>query len=483
MSFIIFPNQLFEKIYIPAELLECNIYLVEEPVYFGDRDVKLNFNKIKLIWQRSAMKAYSKYLNKNNINHQYVEYKHVKKVINGIKRPIHIFDPVDHYLLQKYPYDMVVYDNPNFLLPSLELERINKKFKDKYNHTAFYSEVKKYLSSCEDLKVYEMKSYDKDNRKTIPKDKTIPKLANLSKTDHEYIKEATKYVERTFPNALDPFNGKIVFPVTHRTAKKWLKYFINEKYKNYGKYQDAIQIPNDSSDMYLFHSTISPMLNSGLLMPLNVIRELDKGYRNKKAGKDSYEGIMRQILGWREYQRLLYTYQYDVMKGSNYFNNKNKLSKKWYTAELGIDPVDDVIKQAFKYGYLHHILRLMVMGNFMNLCRISPNEVYKWFMEFSLDSYDWVMIQNIYGMAMWSDNGLSMRKPYITTDSYIISMSNYKSKEDWTKIWRGLFYCFLLDNEKKLKGTPFLRNLNYIKKQSKSKREEILQPGILYLKK
>ncbi len=52
----------------------------------------------------------------------------------------------------------------------------------------------------------------------------------------------------------------------------------------------------------------------------------------------------------------------------------------------------------------------MIMCNFMNLCRIEPDQVYAWFMEFSLDSYDWVMINNVYSMGLFSDGGLTTTK-------------------------------------------------------------------------
>ena len=54
-----------------------------------------------------------------------------------------------------------------------------------------------------------------------------------------------------------------------------------------------------------------------------------------------------------------------------------------------------MIKDGFNTGYLHHIGRLMFVGNFMNLYGISPMEGFKWFMEFSIDSYEWVMCQNV----------------------------------------------------------------------------------------
>ena len=104
----------------------------------------------------------------------------------------------------------------------------------------------------------------------------------------------------------------------------------------------------------------------------------------------------------------------------NYFNHKKKLNSKWYSGETGIRPIDDSIKFAFKTGYLHHIIRLMIMSNFMNLCRLDPYECYKWFMEFAVDSYDWVMIQNVYSMGQWADGGLTMRKPYISSDNYVV---------------------------------------------------------------
>ena len=53
----------------------------------------------------------------------------------------------------------------------------------------------------------------------------------------------------------------------------------------------------------------------------------------------------------------------------------------FYNATTGIPPVDRVIRQILADGYCHHIERLMVLGNFMLLCRIRPDDVYRWFME------------------------------------------------------------------------------------------------------
>ena len=37
----------------------------------------------------------------------------------------------------------------------------------------------------------------------------------------------------------------------------------------------------------------------------------------------------------------------------------------------------------------------------------------RWFMELFIDSYDWVMVPNIYGMSQFADGGLMSTKPYI----------------------------------------------------------------------
>ena len=110
----------------------------------------------------------------------------------------------------------------------------------------------------------------------------------------------------------------------------------------------------------------------------------------------------------------------------------------------------------------------------MNLVNLKPIECYKWFMEFSVDSYDWVMIQNVYSMGQWSDGGLTMRKPYISSDNYILNMSNYK-KDEWCKIWKSLYYNFLTNHENELKKTPYIRNLSHWKKMSKKDQEDILK--------
>ena len=82
---------------------------------------------------------------------------------------------------------------------------------------------------------------------------------------------------------------------------------------------------------------------------------------SSKIGMNNIEGFLRQILGWREYQRYCYLHYYTEMTKANIFNNKEKLDSSYYKGTTGIPPVDDAIKSAFEIGYLHHIQRLMLL--------------------------------------------------------------------------------------------------------------------------
>ena len=91
--------------------------------------------------------------------------------------------------------------------------------------------------------------------------------------------------------------------------------------------------------------------------------------RIKKIKINNFEGFIRQVIGWREYMRMLYILYYDELKGSNYFGNRKRLNKKWYNGNTGIEPVDNAIIRGFKYGYLHHIERLIGHVKFYGIGR------------------------------------------------------------------------------------------------------------------
>ena len=439
MKLILLPHQLFEVDYLKDttnDLDKINeIILYEHPQYF----MKYNFNKKKLVLHRASMKYYEDYLKtklKSKIKkityHEYKDSFDINK-----QKDVVMFDPIDKIKLSK---KIKILETPNFLLTKEDYLNYQKKSKS-FFFNGFYMSGKKVIDIIPTIK-----SQDKENRKKLPKGLNIPPLpTNKGKKDSTYIKEAIAYVEKHFPNNYGNTDN-FQFPISHTTAHKWFKKFLETKLNKFGDYEDFIK----QGENYMFHSCLSSSINIGLIQPSQIIDELRK--LKSKYKINNYEGYIRQLF-WREYQR--YCYLYFNFKGKNYFGNKKKLSKGWYDGTLGVKPVDDAIKSGFDTGYLHHIIRLMVVGNYMNLSGISPNEGFRWFMEFSCDSYEWVMMQNVLDMVFCVSGGKTMRKPYLSSSTYIMSMSDYK-KGEWSEIWNKTYKDFMRKHK-----TILLRDFKY----------------------
>lgn len=447
---IILPNQLFDKKYIKFK----NIVIYEHEHYFK----KYNYNKKKIILHKSSILYYFDYLKKNNYHVEYIKLNEKLELKTDIK--YYIFDPIDNI---KLPNNITILDNPNFILNRKQYEKYREKTKSFFNKN-FYN-----WARIETNIIPNIPSQDADNRKKLPKNIIIPDLPS-NNDDKKYIEEGIIFTNKYFYNNYGDVDN-FIYPISHKSVNKWFKNFLKYKMTHFGPYEDAI----DKDNNYIFHSVLSAVINIGLINPIDIINILLKSIHNfpknpKKSIKDykgeyplqSLEGYIRQLF-WREYQR--YCFIYIDYKGLNYFGYHNKLDKKWYNGTLNIEPVDNCIKNGFSSGYLHHIERLMIMGNFMNLSEINPNEGFKWFMEFSCDSYEWVMVQNVYDMVFFVTGGKTMRKPYITSSNYIIKMSNYK-KSEWSNKWDKIRAEYLIKYENKL--IPYYgykRQINAIKKK------------------
>ena len=224
-------------------------------------------------------------------------------------------------------------------------------------------------------------------------------------------------------------------------------------------------------------------MNIGFLNPKKVITESIEFAKINDIPINSTEGFVRQIIGWREFIRGIYSVKGTFERTNNYWGFNRKIPSSFYTGDTGIEPIDNSIKKVLKTGYLHHIERLMVLGNFMLLCEFHPDEVYKWFMELFIDSYDWVMVPNVYGMSQFADGGLMSTKPYISSSNYIYKMSDYK-KNDWDQLWDGLFWRFMDKQRDFFIKNPRLRMLiNTFDKMDPKKKEFHLLNGKKFLKK
>jgi|688.fasta_scaffold61878_5 deoxyribodipyrimidine photolyase-related protein len=283
-------------------------------------------------------------------------------------------------------------------------------------------------------------SFDADNRKRLPKSYVEPRLPAVAASPHEPAVRAL--IDAHFadhPGELGP----LWIPFDHAGADTWLQRFLAERLDGFGPYEDALSPHHDT----LNHSLLSPLLNIGLLTPAAVIAStLEHGAARQEKGDPvpiaSLEGFLRQLIGWREFVRGIDRVHGERQASANFWNHHRRLASCWDDGSSGLPPLDAAIRRVNRLGYNHHIERLMVISALMLLCEIHPGDVHRWFMERYLDSYEWVMGPNVYGMGQMSDGGIFATKPYLCGSNYILKMGDYK-RGPWCEVWDGLYWRFI----------------------------------------
>lgn len=425
---IVFPHQCFSD--IPDSWKE--VWFVRHDIGYGGKQTTVrNFHIARKIFLRAAEKAWIALAESKGLN---VVLK--KGTTWATKEFVEIWDPVDHMLLdeiQKRCPNTTILPTPGFLLTAEEaLTMLGDGTHD--SHQAFYGKMRETFQIL--MKGSKPEGgrlrFDTENREALTYDVNIPdweKELKLRQT--KWISEAAKEVQAE-GGGLGTWTGTLAFPTTHETARTALKRFCQQRLKEFGPFQDAIAAEEGD---FLFHSVLSAPINAGLLTPAEVIRTI-LTYKSK-VPLSSLEGFIAQILGWREFMRAVYLKR--PIPPPNRLKHSGQLGPAWYKGTTGLLPVDTAIARANEHAYLHHIDRLMVVGNVMFLCEIKPTEVYRWFMELFADSYDWVMIGNVYYMSQWTSDAITT-KPYISSSAYIKRMSYGFSKGSWEDNWDALYW-------------------------------------------
>jgi deoxyribodipyrimidine photolyase-related protein len=490
---LIFPHQLFQQ--HPALQKDSPVYLVEEWLFFS----QYNFHQQKILLHRTSMKAYASFLQSKNFKVNYVDAQtpesDVRVLIAGLAKQgvqaIHVADVVDDWLNKrlvescaKNKVQKILYATPNFLNQMNDVKDFFDK-KKTYFQTDFYVAQRKQRNILleKDGKPTGGKwTFDADNRERFPKNQKPPTIAWPK--ENEFVREAKIYVQKHFAKNYGSIDGLLHasgtnYPTTFAEAENWLTDFLKNRFAQFGVYEDALV----AKEYFLHHSVLTPMLNIGLLQPQQIIDKAIDHAAKHSIPLNSLEGFIRQIVGWREFIRIVYEREGKLQRTKNYWGFTRKIPKQFWTGETGIEPIDCAIKKVLQTGYNHHIERLMLLGNFMLLCEFDPNEVHRWFMEMYVDAYDWVMVPNVYGMTQFADGGLMTTKPYISGSNYVLKMGDF-AKGEWTTIWDGLFWHFM-----HLHRTFFLQNprlgmlVSMFDKMPEDKRKNHLQVAENFLRK
>jgi deoxyribodipyrimidine photolyase-related protein len=299
-------------------------------------------------------------------------------------------------------------------------------------------------------------NYDRENRQRPPRGHVFPEV--MCFTPDETTQKVIDLVRRRFPQNWGSVDG-FCWPVTRSEAKRFLADFLDHRLDLFGPYEDAIV----SGESTLYHSLLSPLINLGLLAPLEVCRAAEERYRKKRARLNSVEGFIRQIIGWREFIYQVYHLKMPGYVESNFFGADLPLPEFYWSGETEMHCVADAIGTLKIRGINHHIQRLMVTGNFALISGISPQEVNRWYELAYVDAYEWVVSPNVLGMALYADGGLLATKPYAASANYINKMSDHCSRCTYDRRrttgegacpFNSLYWDFLARNRNRLRKNP-----------------------------
>lgn len=369
------------------------------------------------------------------------------------------------------------YESPAFILP---FETVITEYAEgkKYRMSNFYISMRKKYTpwlNPNGKPLCGKWSFDEDAQETyssfataVESRKYTSPIASVPLPDNPAYDAAVKYTTR-----FHSVGSAYRYPINRAEAEMYFEHFLVNNFRGFGPFQDVTVFGETPSNKTLYHSILSSSLNCGLLTPAHVIGKAVKYYSDNAKKQNipyvSLEAFVRQIIGWREYMRMIYVVNPKMMN-NNFFEHKKKLQPMWYghggSDGIGtLSPIRAIVADVLRTGYTHHINRLMYLSATMFMSQIDPNQVHRWFMEMFIDSYEWVMAGNV-EMGQFHCGGLLSSRPYFSSSAYIIRMSNASSEFEtraneiitWKKRYDSLYYYTLNIHQEKLAHMYFVNN-------------------------
>jgi deoxyribodipyrimidine photolyase-related protein len=260
-------------------------------------------------------------------------------------------------------------------------------------------------------------NFDKENRRPPPRRGPYPWPGALTDPldtlDHGVVAGLPSNCTGSPPTGL--------WATSRPAALRRLDHFIEHALPLFGPHEDAMI----ADHFNLAHSLLSPYLNNGLLLAREVADRAEAAYRAGAVPLASAEGFIRQLIGWREYVWGLYWLEPPSYASMNELGAMRPLPKAFTGGETKMECVRACLDGVEERSWLHHIQRLMVLGNLSLLAGIRPREVTSWMWERFVDGAEWVMVPNVIGMSLYADGGRMATKPYAAGGAYLSKMSTY----------------------------------------------------------
>jgi deoxyribodipyrimidine photolyase-related protein len=265
-------------------------------------------------------------------------------------------------------------------------------------------------------------NYDEENRQPPPRQGTVtwptPPVTALDDLDRAVLAELEAIPGIDLWGA--PPDG--TWPTSRAEALRRLDHVLEHVLPVFGPHEDAML--RDS--WHLAHTTLSPALNLGLLLPGEVCDAVQVAYDAGRIPIASAEGFLRQVIGWREYVWGVYWRWMPEYRSANELGAHRPLPP----AFTGAAPTEmaclaHCLDALYDHAYNHHIQRLMVLGNLALLAGVDPWAMTDWMWASFIDGAEWVMLPNVIGMALHADGGRMATKPYAAGGNYLDTMSDY----------------------------------------------------------
>ncbi|MGB5177706.1 MAG: cryptochrome/photolyase family protein [Gammaproteobacteria bacterium] len=314
-----------------------------------------------------------------------------------------------------------VVEDPHFLVtPTAFSDWLAERKQPRMEH--FYRALRKQTGILmqQDEPLGGQWNFDAANRASFGREGPVRLPAPPAFSPDHTSREVIRLVNREFPahpGALDSFD----WPVTPDEAQSALQDFVDYRLALFGTYEDAMW----TAEPFLYHSLLSSSLNLKLLNPRAVLHAAEHALHEGRAPLASVEGFVRQILGWREYVRGIYWARMPAYADVNALQADRDLPAFFWSGDTDMVCLREVLAQTLRYGYAHHIQRLMVTGLFCLLLGVRPQQVHAWYLAVYVDAVEWVELPNTLGMSQYADGGYLASKPYVATGKYIKRMSNY----------------------------------------------------------
>ena len=263
-------------------------------------------------------------------------------------------------------------------------------------------------------------NFDADNREAFGPHGPVLRAQPPASPPDAVTREVIELVQRMFADHPGTLDESFSWPVTRAQARVALDHFIDARLEMFGRWQDAMW----PGEPWLWHSQLSAALNLKLLQPREVVARTEAAWRAGRVPLASAEGFIRQLLGWREFVRGVYWTQMPRLAALNALDAREPLPGFYWRGDTDMACLRDAIGQTLRYGYAHHIQRLMVTGLFALLLGVEPRQVHAWYLAVYVDAIEWVELPNTLGMSQYADGGGMTSKPYVASGRYIERMSS-----------------------------------------------------------